>query len=437
MSERRDGSHMKILLITHNPLSTYNNMGKTFLSLFSEFDRDELCQLYIHPSLPDVDICHAYYRITDREVLRSVYTRKAPGREITRDMMSQVPTDASNHEDPPAVNIKNKSSAIVRLGRDAVWKLSCWYSKKLKAWLDKEQPTCIFLAPGYAKFIYDVALRIAKDRRIPIATYICDDYYFVSPPTSVLSKLQLRLLKKKTQALMRRSSCVIGICDEIKDSYQKAFNVPAVKLMTGASRSATHADDRGDPQDLSYFGNVGCGRYASLTEIGQALEELNREKGTSFVLKIYTSEKDPEILGRLQSCPTVKLCGFVTGEALDQAMSQTGLLVHTEAFDEESIDLVKHSVSTKIADSLASGIPLFAYGPSSVASMKHLISQKCAITATSKACLKPMLEAAFFDIGCRADTVARALETAAMFHDSEKNSRDLQALLSELSSSEG
>ena len=60
------------MLITHNPISTSNNMGKIFCSLFSEFGHVELSQLYIHPTYPDVDICNAYYRITDREALKSV-----------------------------------------------------------------------------------------------------------------------------------------------------------------------------------------------------------------------------------------------------------------------------------------------------------------------------------------------------------------------------
>lgn len=41
---------MKVLLISHNSISTYQNMGKTFLSLFNCFQKEELCQLYIYPS---------------------------------------------------------------------------------------------------------------------------------------------------------------------------------------------------------------------------------------------------------------------------------------------------------------------------------------------------------------------------------------------------
>lgn len=53
---------MKVLLLSHNPVTTYNNMGKTFLSLFSAFRPEELCQLYLYPAVPDTACCGSYYR---------------------------------------------------------------------------------------------------------------------------------------------------------------------------------------------------------------------------------------------------------------------------------------------------------------------------------------------------------------------------------------
>ena len=70
---------MKVLIISHTCFSTYNNMGKTFCALFSQFASEELCQLYIYPSYPDVDICRSYYRVTDKEILGSYFRLHAPG----------------------------------------------------------------------------------------------------------------------------------------------------------------------------------------------------------------------------------------------------------------------------------------------------------------------------------------------------------------------
>ena len=63
---------MKVLLLSHNPVTTYNNMGKTFLSLFSAFRPEELCQLFLYPAVPDTACCGSYYRFTDREALHSI-----------------------------------------------------------------------------------------------------------------------------------------------------------------------------------------------------------------------------------------------------------------------------------------------------------------------------------------------------------------------------
>ena len=108
------------------------------------------------------------------------------------------------------------------------------------------------------------------------------------------------------------------------------------------------------------------------------------------------------------------------------------LLLHVEAFDPESMDMVKHSVSTKIADSLASGIPLLAYGPADIASMKHLLRNECAITATTPQALRGMLQTAFEDGTARVKAVQKALLTAAEYHRSEENSRKLRKVFEEI-----
>ena len=62
---------MKVLIISHNPITDYNNMGKTFLSLFSEFSREELCHFYIYPTIPNVKKCQSCYRVTDKECVKA------------------------------------------------------------------------------------------------------------------------------------------------------------------------------------------------------------------------------------------------------------------------------------------------------------------------------------------------------------------------------
>lgn len=416
---------MKILIIGHLPVATQNNMGITFLSLFSRFQRQELCQLYIYPSFPDVDRCASFYRVTDKEVFSSFFRFRAPGGPVPPEQIRSTQGLYEVAGDESFYRSRKNKSAVRRLLRDAMWSASRWYSPALKQWLREQAPDCIFVAPGVAKFLYNMALRISKNLNIPIVTYVCDEYYFVNTHEGLLDRLRVKLLQKKIRRLMDRSSHLVVICDELKKAYEEGFGKEATVLMTGTG-AVRKSEVIAQPTTISYFGNIRCNRYLSLVQVGKALEQINEEQGTDYRLKVYTSEKDPEILEALQQVPTLELPGFVTGETFREAFDQAELLLHVEAFDEASIDYVRHSVSTKIADSLGSGKLLLAYGPEAVSSMKHLERQGCALMARDPEELKGMLLTAFTDPQTRSRTVARALETARRFHSSDENSRCLR-----------
>lgn len=425
---------MKILIISHNPVSAQSSMGKTFLSLFSEFDSSELCQLYIYPTVPNESRCGSYYRVTDKEALKSVITRKRIGGEIAPERITEEQGIYENAGDESLYRSRKNKSALRRLMRDAVWMLAPWYNRELRMWLDREKPDCIFVAPGVAKFIYDFALKISRERDIPIVTYVCDEYYFVKRPDTALDRLRLGLLKAKIDKLMKKTSHLVVISRELEENYSEKFGVETTVLMTGAAFDAPkNIEVRENPKEISYFGNIRSNRFISLGQIGEVLDEINAESGENYRLKIYTSEKNQEILDSLKQYASVELCGFVTGAAFEKTLHEAQLLLHTEAFDEESIDRVRNSVSTKIADSLASGILLLAYGPAEVSSMKHLMRLNCALTATNHEELKNMLLTAFSDESVRRQTVQNALAAAREYHDSAVNSRRLKEILRRVS----
>ena len=417
---------MKVLIISHTPITTHESMGKTLRSLFSAFEPQELCQLYIYPSLPDLPACGAYFRITDKDVLKSYPFRRVRGEETF-----PSPDGArlfEKEEDETLYRNRKNKTPLRMLLRDAMWRFSRWYSKELRAFIAREKPRVIFVAPGAAKFLYDIALRIAREYRLPIVTYICDDFYFVKPPRSLLGRLQLSLLRKRIRRLLKASDEQIVICPALKQEYEK-IGPGATVIMTGASDGIAASPREKAPNSITYMGNIRCNRYLSLLEIGKALDRLNEAHGTDFSLDIYGIETDEEILATLEGARSIRFRGFVSGEDYARVYENAGLFLHTEAFDPESIDLVRHSVSTKIADCLASGVPLFAYGPAEIASMRHLLDNNCSICATSKQELDGALFCALFDEQARKESVENALRTAEAFHNREKNSKRLHEIL--------
>ena len=416
---------MKLLIISHNSISSHASMGKTFLSMFSAFEKSELCQIFIYPSVPDVDMCHSYFRITDKDVLRFFTSFKLSGQEVAP-QFDHHNLFASEADRDVYRNPKNKTP-LRMLARDLLWKFAPWYTQELRTWLEKEAPDCIFVAPGTAKFLYDIALQISQKRSIPIVTYICDDYYFVKPSGSASGKLQQHLLHHKIERLMRHSAHLVAICDEIKALYAQHFAVPATTIMTGSNFPIAGASSVADNiQCITYMGNIRCNRVLSLCEIGRKLDSINSTRQTDYKLKIYSVEANPEILSPLDGIKSIKLMGYVSGEEFNRVFHGAEALLHVEAFDEASIDLVKHSVSTKIADSLGSGIPLLAYGPRGIASMEHLLRNECAFCITDTESLEEKLLDFFTNAPLRKILAEKALKTANAFHNQEVQSQLLR-----------
>lgn len=422
---------MKVLIVSHTCLNTHNNMGKTLLSLFSAFEKSELCQLYLYPMLPDIEVCSSYYRITDKAVLKGCLTRRVNGREI---MKSEIDTSAhklfENEDDQKLYrNKKNKSSVRVLL-RDLMWKLSPWFNKKLVAWIEREKPTCIFVAPGIPKLLYDIALKISREFDLPIVTYICDDYYFLQGQTALLDKLRQKLMMRRMDVLINKSSHIVAICDEIAQRYEKHFNIPSTTIMTGSGYEVADAPSVvAEPMVLNYMGNINYNRFLPLADIGRALDEINKENSSDYRLDIYTVENDEKILANFDGIKSINLCGFLTGTEFEKAFKSSQILVHTESFDEYNVELTKNSVSTKIADCLASGIPLFAYGPECLASMGHLIRNDCAVVVTHKEQLKSSLYSLLNNEELRFDKAKNGLAVAEKCHCAKTQSKKLKLIV--------
>ena len=402
---------LKVLLISHNPVTTYNNMGKTFLALFSSFQPDELCQLYLYPTIPDTDCCGSYYRFTDRDALRSLVDRRAMGGEVFPDLGRH--NEFSSEKEELIYRSPWNQRGITRLGRDLVWGLSNWNNAALRKWLDQQAPDLVFAAVGEQELLYNVAMAVARQRNIPLVSYVCDDYYYSHEDGSLIQKLRRKHLRGKIRELMRTSALAVTICRELTNEYTKTFGVKSETVMTcPVIHVRSYADPGSSPRHLVYMGNIELGRAQSLLELGQALDAENRTLGTAHTLEIYTGNKCSDLLESLTACPAIRLHGFVTGAAYKAAFDRADAFVHVESFDEKNRERVRYSVSTKIIECLASGRPLLAYGPREIASMAYLRRNDCAALACSRQDLSTVLEAVLTQEPYRAQLVERATTVA-------------------------
>ena len=115
---------MKVLIISHNPITTYNSMGRTFLGLFSSFSKEELCQLYIYPTIPNIDKCISYFRITDKEVLKSVLPWNKTGKIINKKDINYDNLLYEKENDSVLYTNKQKHKIFKLLCRSTIWNIN-------------------------------------------------------------------------------------------------------------------------------------------------------------------------------------------------------------------------------------------------------------------------------------------------------------------------
>lgn len=422
---------MKTLIISHNPISSDNNMGKTLLALFDAFDEKDLCQLYIYPAFPNVKKCNSYFQITDKMVLESILQFKPCGAVVLAKDENSQSSHKSEFEEKVFTNKKNKREIKLFL-RSLIWRFGFWYNKSLKKWIEEEKPDVIFATGGVSSFFYPLVMKISRKYNLPIVTYVCDDFFFSKKKADIISKIYYRILDKNICNMMLNSSKIVSICDPLSKKYNEFFNVDSVTVYTGVGIKDNVVKENSNAININYFGNLFIGRNVALSEVGMALDEINAERKTNFKLNIYTNTNDTGIKSVFEGIDSVSVNGFVSSEKVADLMNDSILLLHIEGFAQEDIERVRYSMSTKIPESLNSRVCLFAYGPLEDASIEYLCENNCAIVSTTKEALKEKLEEALFDNEKRNACIYKAMDIAIQNHNKECQSEKLKALLNDV-----
>lgn len=410
---------MKVLVISHNCFSSTQNMGKTLSTLFCEFSKDEIMQLYFYPSLPNIKNFDNYYRITDKDVIRSIARRNKCGRKIFCSEINEENKLFENEGESKVYKEIKQNKDIIRRARDILWKIGNWKTKDLKRWLKTEKPDVVFYALGDATFSQNIAMWVAKYLNIPLVTYVCDDFYFCGKQAGFTNKVLNFGLVKNIKKTIKSSKRVISICDQIGEDYQEAFDTPYTTVMTGASFEPGSLDLTDKKQQLSYIGNLSVGRWESLLEIQNALNGINKETNSIFELVYYGNENENLV-------NKVKYGGFLAAQDVKEVMAKSLLIIHTESFNDNFKSRVKYSVSTKIADSLASGTCLLAYGPDEIASIKYLRYNRIAFCIGDNDDLSKKLAEIITNDDLRKEIEQNALHLAKNNHTANNNSKLLR-----------
>ncbi len=415
---------MRVLIISYAPLSLKSNGGKSFLSLFSNFKKDQLVQFYINPSLPEKCWCESYYQQKERDLI-NIFKNKRKKHSIT-------PKDDDFNSN---TSKKTKNRYFKLFIRDIVWKLFFKINGEFEIWVKRYAPDIIFSDTGDSSFLYNLTIKISKRFNIPFVGYFGDDYYSLkAKKLQVFKRIVLNNHKKVLKKFISLGEKHIFVNEYFETFYKNEFSIDDDKLITiynGSNfdfqNNCSHVEDR-NSLILSYIGNISLKRDENIISLGEALDFINNNLHTNHKLLVYTRINDDFIL-RCKKVNSIKFMGAIPGKEVKSAIENSDILIHTESFNKNEIEMTKYSFSTKIADSLSSGKCLLAYGPPNIASMDYLINNNCAFCIVDKQNLLKGLKELLTNCELRKMYGEIGKKVAYDNHNSQKNSDNIKTIL--------
>ncbi|HAN21283.1 MAG: hypothetical protein A2Y15_02250 [Clostridiales bacterium GWF2_36_10] len=388
----------KVLIVGTVPYNR-KSTSRAFESYFCEWEKENLAQIFSNTKQPAKGHCRTLYQITDQRLVKKRFNRSLETGVIFNDKDLPPEWEDNSLEVGSSFFSKlyklgSKKTPLIYLIRKLIWTKKYWCTDKLNLWLDEFKPQCVFLSFSDDFFIPQIAVYIAERYNIPIVSSIGDDYYFdfkfSLSPFYYIYKLKYKKLIRK---VFQHKGSAIYIGDKIKDKYNSYFGLDGktVYLTSTISRKDFKVIDNSYPK-IIYCGNIRLGRNTSLNDIGYALGKINPD----YMLDIYSNEIDSKYYKIFGKNKNIRYHGSIPYSVVQEEIVSSDIVVIVEGFRKQDVKTTRYSLSTKVADALASGSNIFVYGSIDCGAIEYMKLIKSAAVCIKKeelvSCISHLIE---------------------------------------------
>jgi glycosyltransferase involved in cell wall biosynthesis len=357
----------RTLVATSNNFNLSNGSGITLTNLFNGWPADRLANVHEDPQPEDHSVCQMSYRLTGREIQPVWPFSLLLANSGDTGALAPAATSAAS----PLASVSN---AIFGSGipRRAV------ISEDLKRWLDAFQPELVYSFLGSMAQIR-VTAEIVRQYNCALAVHVMDDWPSVIYNSGLLGAGLRRTVLSEFQSLLYKAHVRMAICEDMCEDYLKRFSVRfqpfhnAVDTADWKSRGRTRWE-AGKPFIVRYAGSIlQEAQRDALRDICEAVAKL-RQSGRDIEMWVHAPDIQRSYLEEYKF-DGLQLRGNPDSDSIVELLAGADLLVLPFNFDEESAEYLRLSMSTKIPAYMASGTPILAYGPDSIAQIRYALRE--------------------------------------------------------------
>lgn len=405
----------KVLVVSNTALTTSNSNGRTLGLLLSGIEKEKLMQFCIKDEPVSSELIREAYCVSDTMVIKGMLKHKIASKKLCVFEDGHI---VIGHQQQVS------KTGFKFWGREIIWRIKL---RSMDFWSRavEFQPDIILFQLGNSGFLADLAYRLSKMCKAKLIVFTTEDYYFkewnfIQPAQkSGAFDAYMKKYRKSIDRVLRNSSMCIANTPALAKKYAEEFGVQTDVVMAAASEKIETCCQKPE-NTVVYAGNLTLNRYRSIADIAKIVAETDPEA----VVTVYGSTT-PEMEEELKRFHNVSLNGFVKYDVLLPKLANAKLLLHCESFDDFYRKDLQAAFSTKIADSLASGVPLLLFAPANFSETEYLIKEKCAFVCTDSKELKDCVEKALHDEQARCSVVNRARCIANQNHNLHRNQQKM------------
>lgn len=406
----------KVLVVSNNSFSKIDSNGRTLGNLFLGWPKVKLAQFCVSTEGPYWEVCENYYCISDKEMLSAFkHFKRAKGRiiEKKKDEGERVSTGVNGR-------LKTATTSLIR---HFIWSCGRWKSKELLRWVDSFNPDAVLIQSGDTAFMLSIARRISRERSIPLLMFNTEGFCFFQKDwmrqdiwSCCSFPIYKYILRRETRRTMKRVVYAIHLNQFLKDDFDTAYGVPSEVVYTSSDFKRVEKGFNANNPQIVYLGNFGFNRPVSLQIVAKVLQSIN----PSFKIDVYGKPRTDYQKNILENSDGIVFHGQVSYEEVKGIMRKADILLHVEGLDEKVQESLRYGFSTKIADSLSSGIPFLLFSRPEIACAQYIRNTGAGWFASNEDELRQQLNMILTDNLDRAKHLSKAKDIAFVNHNAEK-----------------
>jgi glycosyltransferase involved in cell wall biosynthesis len=420
----KNANFPRVLIVNGEPFNSSSATGITLSNLFRGWPKEKIAQVYTSKTQPDLNLCNKNWRLSNRDLLFASQLNQMRKRNSNPAGNTISVNTNLNHQ--PAGLLSAKNGKLRNLLIPWIDLLPYQFSSEFLKWIEDFKPQLIYSLLGNIRLIGAVE-QLSSRFSIPVVPHFMDDWIstYSSPGYGRISTdFHKNIIQKRLLHLMKRSPNGLSIGDAMAEEYKKKFNIPFEAFMNPIQPSDALLGNSSRPElpiQFVYVGGLHLSRWENLKEIGESMVEL-RKDGLEVQLLVYAPRSDILEYRSVLESVQVQVCGTLAPEEVPGVLQRSHVVVHVESFQKMDMQYTRLSVSTKIPQYFAAGLPVFAYAPSEVASSRYVRDSNAGFVVGQKdpGLLRTAIQTLVQDSNLRAKLGSFGRQVALERHDEVK-----------------